>query len=136
LEATDDDLALGSGETILVVEDNLATRNAVVSSLELLNYEVLQASNGQEALHIFKNRHSEITLVLSDLVMPEMSGKALTQALHQHTPKVPVIIMSGHPLDSESEDLHKMGIQYWIQKPPNLENLAQTLAKALKSPRV
>ena len=124
-------LPLGHGETILVVEDNATTRAAVISGLELLNYRTLEASHGKEALDLFTRHHQEIALVLSDLVMPEMGGKALAEALYAREPTVRIVVMSGHPLNTEIDSLHEAGITDWLQKPPSLEQLAETLAKAM-----
>ncbi len=123
----------GNGETILVVEDNDITRAALVESLSALNYRVLDAVNGKVALDVFGQHRDEIALVLSDMVMPEMSGKALAQALLQQAPALPVVMMSGHPLDQESEMLRAMGVGAWIQKPPDLTELAEILARKLRS---
>ncbi len=125
------ELPLGNAETILVVEDNATTRAALVESLELLHYHVLEASDGAAALEIFAQQQEDIALVLSDMVMPAMGGKALAQALHQRNPALPVIVVSGHPLDQESETLQLAGVTAWLQKPPGLEQLAETLARVL-----
>ncbi len=124
------DLPLGHGETILVVEDNAAARAAIVASLELLNYHVLEAENGKVALRVFSEHRQDIALVLSDMVMAEMGGKALAQALHQLAPEMRVVVMTGHPLTEEREMLREAGVVAWIQKPPELGYLAETLAKA------
>ncbi|MGC9394854.1 MAG: PAS domain S-box protein [Anaerolineae bacterium] len=124
------DLLLGHGETILVVEDNAAARAAIVASLELLNYRVLEAENGKVALEIFAAHREDIALVLSDLVMAEMGGKALAQALYQLDPTLCVVLMTGHPLTEEREMLREAGVVAWIQKPPELGLLAETLARA------
>ena len=124
------DLLLGHGETILVVEDNAAARAAIVASLELLNYRVLEAENGKVALKIFAEHREDVALVLSDLVMAEMGGKALAQALYQLDPTLCVVLMTGHPLTEERELLREAGVVAWIQKPPELGLLAETLARA------
>ncbi len=125
-----DDLPLGHGETILVVEDNPVARVAIVAALEMLAYHPLEAANGKEALDIFAQR-ADIAVVLSDLVMPEMGGKALAAALRQRAPHVRVVVMSGHPLGTEEDFLREVGVVAWIQKPPALQQLAETLAQAL-----
>ena len=124
-----DELPLGHGEMILVVEDNAAARAAIVASLELLNYRVLAAENGRVALDIFAEHREEIALVLSDLVMAEMGGKALAQALYQLAPTLRVVLMTGHPLTEEREMVREAGVVAWIQKPPELGYLAETLAQ-------
>ncbi|HOU13563.1 MAG TPA: PAS domain S-box protein [Anaerolineae bacterium] len=125
-----DALPMGHGETILVVEDNAVTRGAVVSALEMLQYHVLEAANGKEALDIVAQRGAEIAIVLSDLVMPEMGGKALATALRQRAPRVRVVVMSGHPLGIEVDSLRAVGVVGWVQKPPGLQALAEALAQA------
>ncbi|MFZ0548771.1 MAG: ATP-binding protein, partial [Candidatus Promineifilaceae bacterium] len=67
----------GNGELILVVEDNSATRFALMAALEFLNYTVKGVENGVEALVLLRRHRSEIVLVLSDVVMPKMGGIAL-----------------------------------------------------------
>jgi CheY-like chemotaxis protein len=128
------DLPLGHGETILVVEDNATTRAAVRESLELLHYRTLEAANGALALDIFTQRRVEIALVLTDMVMPEIGGKALAQALHQIDPTLPIVLMSGHPLDQEEKIASMDGVSAWIQKPPDLARLGETLAQLLSHP--
>jgi two-component system cell cycle sensor histidine kinase/response regulator CckA len=125
-------LVQGQGQTILVVEDNATTRKALVDSLELLNYRVLEATNGREALTLLEQHADEIALVLTDVVMPEMGGKALFQTLKEHGSNVKVAMLTGHPMDEELEDLRVQGLVGWITKPPNLEQLAQLVARALE----
>ncbi|MEJ5312113.1 MAG: PAS domain S-box protein [Anaerolineae bacterium] len=126
------DLPTGHGETILVVEDNPATRAAIVAALEMLQYRALEAANGKEALRLVDAHSAEITLVLSDLVMPEMGGKALAAALRQRAPHVRIVVMSGHPLSIETEALRESGVVAWVQKPPGLQELAEALARCFK----
>ncbi len=121
----------GQGQTILVVEDESATRQAIVESLQLLNYRVRHVPNGVAALDFLKTNASEIDLVLSDLIMPEMSGTALFHAIQKHGLKLPVILMSGHPMQEEMERLQLQGLVAWIMKPPNLRQLAQVIQQAL-----
>ena len=73
----------------------------------------------------------DIALVLSDMVMPEMGGRALFQALKELDPTVKVVMVSGHPLEEEMEDLRAQGMVDWLPKPPRLERLAEIMAQAL-----
>jgi CheY-like chemotaxis protein len=124
-------LVKGQGETLLVVEDNPAARKALVDSLEQLDYLVLAAENGQEALAIFEQRSQEIALVLSDVVMPELGGVALLRALRQRDPTVPVVMLTGHSMKEELDRLRAQGLNAWMPKPPSLEQLAQVVAQVL-----
>ena len=121
----------GQGEVILIVEDDTALREALVDTLELLNYRVVQAANGREALSVLEQNEKEIELVLSDLVMPEMGGEALFHAIRRRSLDTPVVIMSGHPMESELERLQADGLADWLLKPPCQETLAEAIASAL-----
>ncbi len=126
------DLQHGQGQTIMVVEDDNSVRDALLGSLEILDYHALGASNGQEALDIYKERAGEISLVLTDLVMPRMGGKALISALQQMDPAVKVVVLTGHPLEDISEGMDGTGAIDWLQKPPGLDRLAAVIQTALQ----
>jgi CheY-like chemotaxis protein len=126
------DLVQGQGETILVVEDDAALRQALSSTLEQLNYRVLEATNGREALDILNQRTGEVSLVLSDLVMPEMGGGALFRAMQERGMTLPMMMLSGHPLENELDNLQAQGMAGWLVKPPNLEQLSLLLAQVLQ----
>jgi CheY-like chemotaxis protein len=123
-------ILLGQNEVILLVEDNEATQHAILASLETLNYRPLVTANGKEALQVMA-QHPEIALVLSDAYMPEMSGISLAKALAEVS--TPVILMTGHP-EEELETLKSQGtIAAWLNKPLNLNQLAQAVAWGLAS---
>jgi signal transduction histidine kinase/ActR/RegA family two-component response regulator len=122
----------GHGETILVVEDDDALLRALVEILTSLDYRVLGASNGSEALAILDEDAREVDLVLSDLVMPEMGGKELMQTIQQQGIKVPIVMMTGHPRENELLDLEADGLSGWLRKPPTIEQIAQLLLHLLK----
>jgi CheY-like chemotaxis protein len=122
---------IGHGETILIVEDNESMRNALAEVLDSQNYQSLLAEDGQAALDILEQRAVEIDLVLSDLVMPKMSGMKLYETLRERYPDMRVVVMSGYPLNQETGGfLEREGV-IRLQKPLTLQNLAQTLRKAL-----
>jgi signal transduction histidine kinase/CheY-like chemotaxis protein len=122
----------GHGETLLVVEDDAALRQALIDSLTVLNYHVIAAAHGREALEILERRADEVALILSDLVMPEMGGQALFHALQQRGATTPMIILSGHPMKNELETLQAEGLTAWMLKPPDMEQLSRLLARVLE----
>src|SRR5690606_5197423 len=91
-------LKLGQGQTILLVEDNQSTRQALMGSLALLNYQVVVATNGREALTFLTTQQLSIDLVLSDVVMPEMGGVALFHTIREQGLDIPVVLLTGHSL--------------------------------------
>lgn len=122
---------VGRGETILVVEDDCGTREAVGEVLESLEYRFLLAADGHEALNILKEHAQDVDLVLTDLVMPAMSGMELYKMLQEMNPDLPFIFMTGYPLDPEMRKWLMDKRITLLQKPLTLENIAQTLHKAL-----
>ncbi|HWO11901.1 MAG TPA: ATP-binding protein, partial [Polyangiaceae bacterium] len=90
---------LTGSETILIVEDDPAVRMAAVLALERQGYCVLQAHNGDEARRLVE-REPRIALVLTDVVMPQLSGPELAAHLAETHPDLPVLFMSGYAEDS------------------------------------
>lgn len=121
----------GAGETILVVEDDPITRQALLDSLSLLTYRTLPATNGKEALSILEEMSNEVSLILTDVVMPEMGGLALFEELQSRGYLQPVIMLTGHPMHQQLERLKERGLFSWLQKPVSLERLAEEISQAL-----
>ncbi len=125
-------LATGQRETILVVEDNAPIRLALVQSLNLLNYRVFAAADGQDALELLKRQDLNVSLVLSDVVMPRMGGIALLHALRERELSVPVVMLTGYSMEKEMKGLCEQGVREWLPKPPRLDQLAEVVARALE----
>ncbi|MCB8947340.1 MAG: PAS domain S-box protein [Ardenticatenaceae bacterium] len=94
-----EDLQYGN-ETILLVEDAKAVRDLVKLTLQDLGYHVLTGENGADALEIAQSYKDHIDLLLTDVVMPQMSGRELTEALQQLRPDIKVLFMSGYMDDA------------------------------------
>jgi len=127
------DLPSGKGEMILVVEDDPAARHALSESLAALGYRVTEAINGQQALHALERHPGEVALILSDVVMPGMGGVALLHAVRERALAIPVVLLTGHPLEHELKDLRDQGMVEWLMKPIDLEQLAEVIARALQT---
>jgi PAS domain S-box-containing protein len=122
----------GRGETILLVEDETSLRSTLTEVLEQWNYRVVAVTNGIEALNALDKDGLRPDLILSDVVMPEMSGIALFKTLHQRKVNVPVIFLTGHLRGEELENLRQYGLRAWLPKPPGIEQLAETIAAVLQ----
>jgi len=125
------DAAQGEGQTILVVEDNVMMRTALLDVMGMLGYRVLQAANGREALAVCEQHKSEISLVLSDWVMPLMGGLALARELEERQIAVKVLMLTGHPLDYETKRAVPASVVGWLLKPVDLDQLAEAVSRAL-----
>jgi len=122
----------GAAETVMVVEDNQLTRRAIVESLRMLDYQTLEAGNGREALAILEREGEAVQVVLTDLVMPTMGGMELIQALQKRGAPAKIIVMTGHLMDDQMDELQALGVVNWLRKPPTLEQLAQVIRQALE----
>jgi PAS domain S-box-containing protein len=125
-------MARGQGEIILLVEDDATIRGALAAALEMLDYRVLVAANGQEALPIFEQHAEEVSLVLSDWVMPSMGGLELVRELATLQPATAVLMLTGHPLSHETREAMPPNVVGWILKPPSLDQLARAVFQALR----
>lgn len=88
--------SVGNGATILLVEDEPSLRRLALAVLQEGGYHVVEASNGKEALQIAEHLASEPALLLTDVVMPEMSGMTLAEELHHKWPGLVVLYTSGY----------------------------------------
>jgi CheY-like chemotaxis protein len=121
----------GGWETILVVEDNDELRQLAASVLRNLGYTVLEAPNGPEAIQLFQAQPEAIHLVLTDVVMPEMSGREMVERLRQTHPGLRALYMSGYT----DAAITRQGVLEpgapFIQKPFGVEALAKKVREVL-----
>lgn len=123
------------GETILVVEDETRLRTFFCSVLSKLGYRVLSAESPTEAQHIGMQHQGRIHLMLTDVVMPEMNGKALYEILAPHNPDMQVVFMSGYTENVVAQrGVLQEGINF-IQKPFSINQLAVKLGSVLAQAR-
>jgi CheY-like chemotaxis protein len=128
---TPHDISLSGTERILLVEDDKSVRNLVERVLRSRGYDVIAAEDGGNALHLASDVSLAVDLVLTDIVMPEMSGRELVDALHTDRPGLRVLYMSGYTDDEIlRRGLKDPGMSF-IQKPFTAENLAMQVRKVL-----
>ena len=115
---------------ILVVEDDDSVRSVVRRMLERHGYTVLDAADGPQALYICSAFGAPPDLVITDIVMPEMTGRELVRQLSKagHTPRV--LLMSGHPKRGSREVVIDVTSPF-IEKPFSLEELEQKVHEVL-----
>jgi PAS domain S-box-containing protein len=128
----------GGDETVLLVEDDAMVRTITARILRRLGYVVLEASGSAEAAKIFAEEEGEknrpgIDLVLTDVIMPEMSGPDMIRSLTEHRQKLKVIFMSGYAHGQiRKEDIFAQ--QYlFLEKPLSRADLAYALRRTLDS---
>lgn len=124
-------LPVGSGETILVVEDEATLREITKETLESYGYKVLAASDGTEAVTIYIQNKDKISLVLCDISMPFMDGPATIRTLMKTNPTVKVVVMSGFGEGAKLVEDIRPNVVDFIAKPYAAEKLLKTIDKIL-----
>jgi two-component system, cell cycle sensor histidine kinase and response regulator CckA len=125
--------AAGGSETILLVEDEESVRQLVRETLEARGYRVLEAANGDAAIALAASHSDTIHLVITDVVMPGLSGHELAQQLNSARPGIKVLYLSGYAQDAfpnPSVQAHKA----FLQKPFTLQSLSRKVREILGPP--
>ncbi|WP_342028636.1 ATP-binding protein, partial [Bauldia litoralis] len=131
--AVDDMAASGSSsEVILVVEDDEQVLRLVVQMLRELNYGVLEARNGAEALHVLDD-HPEIRLLFTDVVMPDMDGRQLADRAKQAHPELKVLFTTGYTRNAIVHNGMLDPRVHLLPKPATFEQLSSKIRAVLDS---
>src|SRR5262249_50246070 len=109
--------ASGRGETILLVEDEDAVRKLIRSALRNAGYTVLEARHGEEALELGRTHLGTIHLVITDVIMPHMSGRDLADRFAELRPEVKLLFMSGYTAEMAVEPKGPDSSRLFLQKP-------------------
>ncbi|MCP4544295.1 MAG: response regulator [Chloroflexi bacterium] len=120
----------GGGEIILLVEDENNIRVAAERILKSLGYKVLTATDGQEALQIYRASEG-IDLLITDLVMPEIGGKELLRELKKTTPDLKSLAITGYVSPVTLQELRDEGFLAVVSKPFTMDVLAGAIHRAL-----
>ncbi len=118
-------------ETVLVVEDQKEMLDLTIASLESFGYQVLAAGGPDEALEICRNSAQEIHLVVTDVIMPVMSGRDLSEKINELRPGTKVLFMSGYTADKLDPDGSLDCKSHFIQKPFTPVALARKVGELL-----
>jgi two-component system cell cycle sensor histidine kinase/response regulator CckA len=123
--------------TVLLLDDEQEVRKVIAFMLREEGFRVLEAANGHEALAASDAHSGNIDLLLTDLIMPGMTGRMLADMLSSRRPRMAVVFISGYVEDSRSS-LKGQGL-YFIEKPVTSEKLLKKISEALsgstKEPR-
>lgn len=126
------ELSPGGSETVLVVEDEEAVRELVARILRERGYTVLEAADGRQALQLAKEYPDAIDLVITDVIMPGISGSALVSQLKSSRPQIKSLFVSGY----EDDAIVRHGVlnsnSAFLQKPFTVENLMRKIREALQ----
>ncbi|ATX81875.1 PAS domain S-box-containing protein [Mariprofundus ferrinatatus] len=121
----------GGLEKILHVDDDGNIREITSEILTSLNYSVVEACNGAEALEIFMQNPDEFSLVILDVVMPKLGGVEAAKAIRRMRPEIPLLFMTGYGEQQINPDDLDMGSVAVISKPCNIPELSRTIKNIL-----
>src|SRR5579871_3905504 len=121
----------GHGETILLVEDDDAVRELLITTLQNANYKVLSASTAQAALQLLQENLAAVHLLLTDIMMPQTSGVQLMMSARSLAPKLKVIFMSGYSAEMLKRHAGVLEQAAYIEKPFTIEALLSVISAVL-----
>ena len=121
----------GGDETILLVEDEHHIRDLGKRYLNRAGYTVLEAGNGKEALALYKSENGRISLIILDLIMPEMGGKQCMEQLVTIDPGVKVLIASGYSSGGAENEILRLGAKGYVSKPFDMRQLLRAVRDVL-----
>lgn len=121
----------GGSETILIVDDDELILDLGSRVLTKAGYTVITASNGREAVDVYQRRGQEISLVILDLIMPEMGGRQCLEGLLKLDPSVKVVVATGFSVDGETKEALASGAKGFVNKPYEVRQILEVVGEAL-----
>ncbi|NER45394.1 MAG: response regulator [Symploca sp. SIO1A3] len=126
------ELPIGQKELVLLVDDEAAIREITKTSLETYQYRVMMASDGIEAIALYTEYQDDISIVLVDMMMPEMNGPNTIRSLQEINPQVKIIAVSGLAASDKLNQASVMGIKTFLHKPYTANELLTAIKEVLK----
>ncbi len=123
---------IGNGAQVLLVDDDPSVLTSIQAWLESHHYQVLTANRGKDAIVLYQQHQTEISVVVLDIMMPKMSGFTLIKRLRSIDPTIKIVAMSGLP--TNREPALAAGATAFLQKPYSLDTLLQTLQPLVANP--
>lgn len=118
-------------ETLLIVEDDDSVREFTVRMLKTIGYNVLSATDGQKGLDLFKSQAAQINMIITDMLMPNMTGRQFVEAVRQIDKDMKIMFVSGYSPD-DTEDGTALGQSVaFFQKPYTRDQLSKKIRDVL-----
>jgi two-component system, cell cycle sensor histidine kinase and response regulator CckA len=121
------ELPHGSGELVLIIDDEPSIREITKTSLEAYNYKAITACDGIEAIALYAEYRDKISIVLTDMLMPSMDGITTIRTLHKINPNVKIIAISGLATSDKMSAAYNLGIKAFLSKPYTAKQLLETI---------
>ena len=119
--------------TLLLVEDNAMVCRSIENTLRAMGYSVLAVESGERCMAIVRDPATRVDLLITDVVMPEMSGKELIERVRALRPGLAVLFMSGYDRSTLATRKQPVVVEHFLQKPFDSQDLAQAVRKAIGS---
>ena len=119
-------------ETILVVDDEEMIKDIARDILSRYGYRVLTAGGGKEAVEVYRRHKKEISVVVLDIVMPDVGGREVFRRIREVDPAARVIIASGYHKERDANDLLREGAVRFVQKPYRIASLVGMVGEVLE----
>jgi CheY-like chemotaxis protein len=132
LSESNDEYPRGHGECVLIIDDEASVRSITSQTLEAFGYRVITAVDGAEGVAKYTQFSSEISAVLTDLMMPVMDGVATIRALNRLNPNARILVASGLSAKSIEADAAAEGIRNFLPKPYTASALLIALRELLQ----
>jgi len=127
-------VASGSGAAVLLVEDNPMVRRSIEATLRLAGFRVTSVDSGRRCIETVGEPDRPIDLLISDVVMPEMTGEEMIGRVHELRPELPVLLISGYDRATLARRKHPLAsTEHFLQKPFDSEDLFAAVRKAMTS---
>ena len=120
---------------VLIMDDEPDVRKVVRVTLEKAGYEVMEAEDGEKAIEEINRDENRILMdaIICDIRMPKINGVEAIQYFQDQYPRVPLIVMTGHPDVEMATDFLKKGVVDYLVKPVESDKLRSVVAKAVES---
>jgi two-component system, cell cycle sensor histidine kinase and response regulator CckA len=118
---------------VLLIDDEEQIRHVCSMLLESLGYKVITASNGQEGITKYAENQADISIVVLDMIMPDINGKEVLQEIISINPEAKVVIASGYIKDDSLDDLRSLGMKAYMSKPCTRKSISDTLESVITS---
>ncbi len=125
-------LIRGTG-TILIIEDEPLVLKTCAATLRDLGYDVELAGTGHEAVGVLRDRAEQLSAVLLDLSLPDMTAREICTAIRELRDDLPVILTTGFAIDESAQEIVALGVRAYHPKPLDAAHLSQTLARVLRT---
>ncbi len=129
----DEEAVVKGAGTVLLVDDEEIIRFTAREMLESLEYKVLIAENGKDALDIYKERGDEIDLVILDMAMPVLDGMETFREIKALSPEARILLSSGFARTEDLEKMQEMGLLGYVKKPYRRADISRAVADALNA---